>query len=170
MYRTKVAVIRNLSIVVLVVLTCYYALSSPSAFPALKVFLSNPTSRRACPDPSKPDYFQTLTKSNNVNASKQKRHFRLVLRGQLIRFTCGLDISEFSFFISDVAGRLTDTKASRRGIMSLRNFQPGETIMSTSFDSMFSMSQIHRSKISSLVPAFRELGMNDMAILIVTLM
>jgi hypothetical protein len=88
----------------------------------------------------------------------------------LIQFACGLDIGEFSFFVSDVAGRLTDDKATRRGIIALRTFKPGETLMSVSFDNMFSIDQIHHSKISHLVPVFREIGMNDMAILIVTLM
>ena len=83
---------------------------------------------------------------------------------------CGLDVGEFSFFVSDVAGRLTETKASRRGIIALRSFDPGETLMSTTLDSMFSIDQIHRSKMSSFVPIFREIGMNDMNILIVTLM
>ena len=88
----------------------------------------------------------------------------------LIQFTCGLDIGEFSFFVSDVSGRLTDIKATRRGVLALRNFEHGEKMMSVSFDSMFSIEQIHHSKISHLVPVFEEIGMNDMAILIVTLM
>ena len=42
--------------------------------------------------------------------------------------------------------------------------------MSTTLDSMFSIDQIHRSKMSSFLPIFREIGMVDMNILIVTLM
>jgi hypothetical protein len=85
-------------------------------------------------------------------------------------FACGLDVGEFSFFIADVSGRLTDVKATRRGIIALRTFNPGDILMETSLDSMYSMDQIHRSQIAYLVPVFRELGMNDMSILIVVLM
>jgi hypothetical protein len=81
-----------------------------------------------------------------------------------------LDIGEFSFFVADVSGRLTDIKATRRGILALRNFGPGEVLMSAPLDSMFSIDQIHRSQISHLLPVFRDLGMSDMSILIVTLM
>ena len=88
----------------------------------------------------------------------------------LIFCACGLDVGEFSFFIADVSGRLTDAKATRRGILALRSFYAGDTLMQTTLDSMFSIDQIHRSQISHLMPVFRELGMNDMSILIVTLM
>ncbi len=88
----------------------------------------------------------------------------------LTKFACGLDVGEFSFFVSDVDGRLTDVKATRRGILALRKFNAGETLMSTTLDSMFSIDQIHRSKMSSFVSIFREIGMNDITIMIVTLM
>jgi hypothetical protein len=54
--------------------------------------------------------------------------------------------------------------------MALRNFEPGDTLMSMPLDCAFSVEQMHRSRINHLVPVFRELGMNDMAILIITLM
>ena len=88
----------------------------------------------------------------------------------LIVCACGLDIGEFSFFAADVDGMLTDARATRRGIIALRHFAPGDTVMSISLDSAFSIDQMHRSKINHLVPVFRGLGMDDMAILIVTLM
>jgi hypothetical protein len=65
---------------------------------------------------------------------------------------------------------LTDARATRRGIIALRRFEPGDTVMSISLDSAFSLDQLHRSKISHLIPVFRDLGMGDMAILIITLM
>lgn len=83
---------------------------------------------------------------------------------------CGLDVAEFVFFAADVAGQSTDVVSTRRGILALRNFEPGETLMSVPFDGIFSIEQLHRSQIRHLVPIFRERGMNDIQIMTITLM
>jgi hypothetical protein len=167
------AIVRNGLIAVFIVIMCYYVFKTRDAMAVFKNFspvFQVSSSSRVCLDPSEPDYFQALSKSTGVNASKKHEMATTLFKRRFTHRAGGLDIGEFSFFVSDVAGRLTETKATRRGILALRSFKPGETLMSTSLDSMFSMDQIHRSKMSTFVPIFREIGMNDMAILIVTLM
>jgi hypothetical protein len=84
--------------------------------------------------------------------------------------TCGLDTAEFAFFVADVAGRATGAHSTRRGIIALRKFEPGETLLSVPFDSLFSADSLQRSRISHLLPVLRHLGMDDMAVLVVALM
>jgi len=48
----------------------------------------------------------------------------------------GLDVADFAFFVADASGQLGGEIATRRGILALRKFEPGKTLMSVSFDAV----------------------------------
>ena len=85
-------------------------------------------------------------------------------------FACGLDSADFAFFAADAAGQLTSAHSTRRGVIALRKFEPGETLMSVSLDRVFSVDSIRQSRLGHVLPTMRRLGMSDMAVLVVALM
>jgi hypothetical protein len=84
--------------------------------------------------------------------------------------TGGLDVADFAFFVADARGQLGGEIATRRGILALRKFEPGKTLMSVSFDAVFSIDQMQRSQIAHFLPYFRERGMDDMLIITIALL
>ena len=176
--RGKGPIIRVASLVafaLLIFVSSHHFLTPSTSSLWTKVLSSPiPNSSRSCPDASDPDYFKALTNSVGTSASNSpplKQPFEPTSNGrQLMHRAGGLDIAEFAFFAADASGQLGGEIATRRGILALRKFEPGSTLMSLSFDAVFSIDQMHRSQIAHLLPYFRERGMDDMLIMTIALL
>ena len=70
------AIVRNGLFAIIIVMMCYYLFKSHDAMTVFKSFspvFQVSSNSRVCLDPSEPDYFQALSKSTGVNASKKNR-------------------------------------------------------------------------------------------------